>query len=99
MSGRKSANTSGPGPPSRPAAHRKPATTLSTTEIGPHNFKDHFDPEILGYVNEDIRLSTLQRRLVRENNMLISHALACQVSINILKIENSPFGMITFCFR
>ena len=51
----------------------------SAGDIGPHNFKDHFDADILEYVREDVRLSTLQRKLVRENNTLVSHALACQV--------------------
>ena len=60
-------------------AQRKPATSLANADIGPHNFKDHFDADILEYVTEDIRLSTLQRKLVRENNTLVSHALACQV--------------------
>ena len=50
-------------------------------EVGPHNFKDHFDVDIVEYVWEDVRLSTLQRKLVRENNTLVSHALACQVKI------------------
>ena len=48
-------------------------------EVGPHNFKEHFDADIVEYVREDVRLSTLQRKLVRENNTLVSHALACQV--------------------
>ena len=48
-------------------------------DIGPHNFKEHFDRDIIDYVREDVRLSTLQRKLVRENNTLVSHALACQV--------------------
>ena len=52
---------------------------MANADIGPHNFKDHFDADILEYVTEDIRLSTLQRKLVRENNTLVSHALACQV--------------------
>ena len=52
-------------------------------DIGPHNFKEHFDRDIIDYVREDVRLSTLQRKLVRENNTLVSHALACQVSINV----------------
>ena len=52
-------------------------------DIGPHNFKEHFDRDIIDYVREDVRLSTLQRKLVRENNTLVSHALACQVSTNI----------------
>ena len=60
-------------------AQRKPATSLANADIGPHNFKDHFDSDILEYVCEDVRLSTLQRKLVRENNTLVSHALACQV--------------------
>ena len=60
-------------------AQRKPATSLANADIGPNNFKDHFDADILEYVTEDIRLSTLQRKLVRENNTLVSHALACQV--------------------
>lgn len=47
--------------------------------VGPHNFKDHFDADILEYVCEDVRLSTLQRKLVRENNTLVAHALSCQV--------------------
>ena len=50
-------------------------------EVGPHNFKEHFDADIVEYVREDVRLSTLQRKLVRENNTLVSHALACQVKI------------------
>ena len=51
----------------------------SHQDVGPYNFKEHFDSDILEYVCEDTRLSTLQRKLVRENNSLISHALACQV--------------------
>ena len=50
-------------------------------DVGTHNFKEHFDADILEYVREDVRLSTLQRKLVRENNTLVSHALACQVFI------------------
>ena len=52
----------------------------SNQDVGPYNFKEHFDSDILEYVCEDTRLSTLQRKLVRENNTLISHALACQVN-------------------
>ena len=51
-------------------------------DVGPYNFREHFDSDILEYVCEDTRLSTLQRKLVRENNTLISHALACQVNSN-----------------
>lgn len=63
-------------------AQRKPATNLASADIGAHNFKERFDADILEYVNEDLRLSTLQRKLVRENNSLVSHALACQVHLN-----------------
>ena len=66
-------------PPPNVRVHRKPPTFQRNAEIGPHNFKDHFDADILEYVCEDVRLSTLQRKLVRENNSLVSHALACQV--------------------
>ena len=68
------------------------------SEIGPHNFKDHFDRDIIDYVREDVRLSTLQRKLVRENNTLVSHALACQVSKCFAKrSKNSHFTLSTQC--
>lgn len=67
-------------------AQRKPATTLASADIGAHNFKERFDADILEYVSEDLRLSTLQRKLVRENNSLVSHALACQVNFKIQDI-------------
>ena len=73
--------SSGQSLPGFARAQRKPATSLANVDIGPHNFKDHFDSDILDYVTEDVRLSTLQRKLVRENNTLVSHALACQVCI------------------
>ena len=56
----------------------------SPADIGPHNFKDHFDSDILDWVCEDVRLSTLQRKLVRESNTLVAHALACQVKFKIV---------------
>ena len=59
-------------------------------EVGPHNFKEHFDADIVEYVREDVRLSTLQRKLVRENNTLVSHALACQVK-NFDLFGGGPF--------
>ena len=59
--------------------HRK--IPLASVDIGPRNFKDHFDADIIEYVTEDVRMSTLQRKLVRENNSSVSHALACQVKI------------------
>jgi hypothetical protein len=59
---------------------KKPPPLPNSAEVGPHNFKDHFDKETLEYVREDVRMSTLQRKLIRESNPLVSHALACQVS-------------------
>ena len=61
------------------AASKMPRGGRKSQDVGPYNFKEHFDSDILEYVCEDTRLSTLQRKLVRENNTLISHALACQV--------------------
>ena len=62
------------------AGFKKSTAAAGTNDgIGPHNFKDHFDSDILDYVCEDVRLSTLQRKLVRESNTLVAHALACQV--------------------
>ncbi len=55
------------------------AAARSNVKIGPGNFKEHFDRDTIEYVSEDLRLSTLQRKLVRESNGQVAHALACQV--------------------
>ena len=71
---------------SRVNRRKPPSSRGGNVEIGPHNFKDHFDADVLEYVCEDIRLSTLQRKLVRENNSLVGHALACQVMNFIVQV-------------
>ena len=65
-------------------------------EVGPHNFKEHFDADIVEYVREDVRLSTLQRKLVRENNTLVSHALACQVKKKSIFLAAILFYILIF---
>ena len=66
-------------PPPFMAAPLKLSGRMATKEIDADNFREHFDKETIEYVGEDTRLSTLQRKLVRENNPQVSHALACQV--------------------
>ncbi len=71
------------GEPRPPAMH--------SSEVGPHNWRDHFDPDVVAYVLEDTRLSTLQRRLVKEPNATTALALAYQISASVLLTENKHY--------
>ena len=55
------------------------------------NFKSHFDSATLDYVNEDLRLSTLQRKLLRETHAKTALALAFQISAMITMGENKDY--------
>lgn len=59
--------------------------------VNVHNFKAHFDPETLSYVTEDTRLSTLQRKLVREANVNVALCLAFQIRQCILSLDNRTY--------
>ena len=43
-------------------------SSIGGSEIDFHNWQRHFDPDVVAFVMEDTRLSTLQRRLVKEPN-------------------------------
>ena len=49
------------------------------------------DEESISYITEDTRLSTLQRKLVREPNSIIAFGLALQISEVILYHENRGY--------
>ena len=49
------------------------------------------DNESLSYITEDTRMSTLQRKLIRESNPVISLGLALQISEVILYHENRGY--------
>eukprot|EP00094_Tigriopus_californicus_P005418 TCALIF_05224-PA protein Name:"Similar to Smg1 Serine/threonine-protein kinase SMG1 (Mus musculus)" AED:0.14 eAED:0.15 QI:0/0.66/0.5/1/0/0/4/861/3250 len=59
--------------------------------VNVRNFKAHFDPETLNYVTEDTRLSTLQRKLVRETNVNVALCLAFQIRQCILSLDNRTY--------
>ncbi len=53
--------------------------------------RESFDKETLSYVLEDVRLSTLQRKLIRESSPTVSIALAYQISESIVHPDNRMY--------
>ena len=60
-------------------------------DITCHNWRAFFDPDVVSYVTEDIRLSTLQKRLVKEPNATTALALAFQISASVLCDDNRAY--------
>ena len=63
---------------------------MKNTEMNFARFKREckLDSESIAYVTEDTRMSTLQRKLVRESNPVVGLGLALQISEVILYHEN-----------
>jgi len=57
----------------------------------PPNFKASLDKETLEFVTEDVRLSTLQKKLSRAQNPNVALALARQISEAILYPDNKAY--------
>ena len=60
-------------------------------DVDCHNFRAFFDPDVVSYVTEDVRLSTLQKKLVKEPNATTALALAFQISASILLNDNRHY--------
>jgi PI-3-kinase-related kinase SMG-1 len=63
----------------------------SGEDVDYRNWKLHFEPDVVSYVSEDTRLSTLQKKLVREPNATTSLAIAFQISDAIMQHENKHY--------
>ena len=60
-------------------------------DITCHNWRSFFDPDVVAYVTEDVRLSTLQKKLQKEPNATTALALAFQISASILLNDNRHY--------
>ena len=60
-------------------------------DITCHNWRSFFDPDVVAYVAEDVRLSTLQKKLQKEPNATTALALAFQISASILLNDNRHY--------
>ena len=56
-----------------------------------YKVKSKLDSENISYITEDTRMSTLQRKLVRESNPQVALGLALQISEVILYPENRGY--------
>ncbi len=69
----------------------QPPPGVSAPPAGSSRLRDNFDKDTVAYVLEDSRLSTLQRRLIREPNTNVSLALAVQISESIVQPDNRAY--------
>ena len=69
---------------------------VDPNNIDSRNFKEHFDRDTLWYVTEDVRLSTLQKKLAKETNANTALALACQISESIMYPDNRTYVQRSF---
>ena len=70
-------NSQRPGRIQLPVSKPDPVPAKTSSESDGHKF----DRETMAYVLEDVRLSTLQRKLVRESGSVKQMALAVQVTV------------------
>ena len=72
----------------RRAVKSSPAGAMTFTRF---KTESKIDSESLSFITEDTRMSTLQRKLVRESNSVIGLGLALQISEVILYHENRGY--------